>query len=179
MTVPVLCSLFARFVRSLRQARESTTRCLQRIQGHRAPTMTKLVEGEGAIASRRGITKLRSLAKATILGQGKLAVENWQTFGIAHWFSALEQLTTPSSCSKTVCISGKHYCSNVLHEEEEENSTKWAKTEWSVPFNSRSITIQPVHRSLFLKRHPLYGWKGGTSYRRLLYIHVAVVVGLS
>ena len=127
--------------------------------------MTKLVEGEGAIASRRGITKLRSLAKATILGQGKLAVENWQKFGIAHWFSALEQLTTPSSCSKTVCISGKHHCSNVLHEEEEENSTEWGISRMvrsvQLAFNYHSM---PVHRSLFLNRHPLYEWKGGTSY---------------
>ena len=109
--------------------------------------MTTLVEGEGAIASRRGITKLRSLAKATILGQGKLAVENWQKFGIAHWFSALEQLTTPSSCSKTVCISGKHHCSNGLHEEEEENSMEWGisrmvrSTRVQLPFNACSPLV--------------------------------------
>ena len=32
--------------------------CLRRIQGHHAPTTTKLVEGEGAIASRRNVMKL-------------------------------------------------------------------------------------------------------------------------
>ena len=65
-------------------------RCLWCIQGHHSPTMTKLVEGEGAIASRRGVAKFRSLAKATILWQGKLAMESWQIFGIAYWFAANE-----------------------------------------------------------------------------------------
>jgi len=123
------------------------------------------VEGKGAIDSRKGITKLRSLAKAKILGQGKLAVESWQNFGIAHWFSALEQLTTPSSCSKTVRVSGKHHCSNVLHEEEEENSMEWGRSRMvhSVQFTFNYHSM-PVHRSLFWNRHPLYGWKGATFY---------------
>ena len=51
-------------------------RCLQCIQGHHALMMTKLVEGEGTIASRRGVSKPHSLVKVTILGQGKLAVES-------------------------------------------------------------------------------------------------------
>ena len=77
-------------------------RCLRRIQGHRAPTTTKLVQGEGVIASRRGVMKLCSLAKATILWQGKLAVESqrnvvWLTglllisFRAAHNAIALQQ----------------------------------------------------------------------------------------
>jgi len=96
-TVPVLCLLFACFICSLTQIRESTTRCLQRIQGHRASTITKLVEGEGTIASRRDITKLHSLTDATILGQGKLAVESWQKqltvfcFRAAHNAIVLQQ----------------------------------------------------------------------------------------
>jgi len=52
--------------------------------------MTKLVEGKGAIASRRGIMKLCSLVKAAILWPGKLAVESRQIFGIAYWFAVNE-----------------------------------------------------------------------------------------
>ena len=77
-------------------------RYLRRIQGHRAPTTPKLVEGEGAIASRRGVAKLCSPAKVTILWQGKLAVESqrnlvWLTgllltsFRAAHNTIALQQ----------------------------------------------------------------------------------------
>ena len=103
ITVQLPFPFFARSVRSLTQlARESSMRCLRRIQGHRAPTTPKLVEGEGAIASRRGVAKLCSLAKATILWQGKLAVESqrnlvWLTgllltsFRAAHNTIALQQ----------------------------------------------------------------------------------------
>ena len=62
-------------------------RCLRRIQGHRAPTTPKLVEGEGAIASRRGVAKLCSLAKATILWQGKLGRGKPAKLGMAYWFA--------------------------------------------------------------------------------------------
>ena len=64
--------------------------CLWRIQGHRTPTMTKLVEGKGTIASRRGVAKFRYLAKVTILWQGKLAMESRQILDIAYWFAANE-----------------------------------------------------------------------------------------
>ena len=63
--------------------------------------MTKLVEGEGATASSKGVAKLRSLAKVTILWQGKLAKSQrnlvWVTglllinFGAAHNAIGLQQ----------------------------------------------------------------------------------------
>ena len=71
-----------------------------------------------------------------------------------------------SSCSKTVCISGKQHRLNVLHEEEEENEMEQGKKNRmahsiQLPFNYRSM---PVHRPLFLNGHPLYGQNGGTFY---------------
>jgi len=52
--------------------------------------MTKLVKHKGTIAGKRGVAKFRSSAKATILWQGKLAMESRQIFGIAYWFAANE-----------------------------------------------------------------------------------------
>ena len=145
MTVPIFRPFFARSIRSLTQlARESSMWCLRRIQGHRAPTTPKLVEGEGAIASRRGVAKLCSLAKAMILWQGKLAVESQRNL---VWLTGL-LLTSFRAAHNTIALQQNR--SHQLQTTSLEFSPRGGgrkrngtgkKTERPVPCNICSITV--------------------------------------
>ena len=125
-----------------------------------APTMTKLVEGEGAIASRRGIAMLRSLAKATILWQGKLAGETGKNLVLLTGLllmssrAAHNDIVLQQNCPcqwKTTSLE----CFPRGGGRKRNGTAHFVQ----LPFDYCSM---PVHCLLFLNGHPLYGRNGGT-----------------